>query len=337
MRLARGARALRRISRLLVDGMLASLRRHLSSNHKSPRVKQRLSELIPLQSMTPGVSTLDISNPKLCQLYEKYESSTPFLSITSPYWHDMPRHVALRNFRSHGGYLWTKESHFRYRMTVRYIAKSDSLGLLRLFGEDGAFGCETFSFDGVTVSRDKLDSILEIYYLRKVLGIGIFDRLNVLDIGAGYGRLAHRFASLFRNCRFYCTDAVPISTFLCDFYLRFRGVDNAYVVPLHELDSLRGYGFDVALSVHSFPEQTRASVEFWLTALDHLDVKRLVIVDHDGRWLSLEPPDNRKSSYFEILHAHGWSLLDARPKYETFVGNLFCIFPEAVYSLFVRN
>ena len=46
----------------------------------------------------------------------------------------------------------------------------------------------------------------------------------MLDIGAGYGRLAHRMSAAFPQLEDYCcVDAVPESTFLSEYYLRHRG------------------------------------------------------------------------------------------------------------------
>lgn len=189
----------------------------------------------------------------------------------------------------------------------------------------------------MTVSRDKLDSILEIYYLMDVLGVRPYDPLTVLDIGAGYGRLAHRFTTVFARAHYYCADAVPLSTFLCEFYLRYRRADRTYVVPLHELHVLEGRQFDFAITVHSFREQTQPSISFWMDRLDRLEVTRLVVVDHDGRWATMPPHSGFPNSYFPILQAHGWRMVDARPKFRTLVGHLCGLFPETVYSLFAKT
>lgn len=328
---------LRRFGRLSVDGFLASVRRSVLHNPKSPKVREDLSELPPFKSDTRTLNYLDVSNERLTLLYERYKSNTPFLEIVSPLWHDMPEGLNLQRFRSHSGYLWTRESSFRYRSTAHYIRQFDTLGLLRLFGEDEAFGCEVVRLsDGVVLSRDKLDSIMESYYFIGRLGLGTFDRFRVLDIGAGYGRLAHRFTTLFKNAEYYCTDAMPVSTFLCEFYLQYRGVKDAYVIPFDDLNALKELKFDVAVCVHSFAEQTMQSVSYWMQLLDRLKIDRLMVIDNDGRWTTFEPPDNRKSYYFPIVRRHGWALLDARPKYSTFFGNLFGIYPESVYAFFVR-
>lgn len=330
------ARAVKRTLLLSVDGVRAMVRRQLLGDVKSPKVTQELSEL-SLPAIAGDHDTyLRSDNPKLLELYQRYGANTPFEEIVSPRWHDVGTHADLRNFRSHGDFLWTRELQLRYRMTARYVRRMDRLNLLRLLGEDEAFGEPAIQVGGIRLSRDKLDSVLEIYYLIDRLGLSVHDRFSVLDIGAGYGRLAHRLTSVFKRCQVYCVDAIPLSTFLSEFYLRYRKAENAHVVAFDELDSLPRGQIDFAVSVHSFPEQTRRSVEFWLDFLDRLDVKRLAIVDHNGQWLTMEPPDNRRSRYFPVLGERGWVMVDCRPKYTTFMGNLFGIYPEAVYALFAR-
>ena len=54
---------------------------------------------------------------------------------------------------------------------------------------------------------------------------------------------------------------MPVSTFLCEYYLGYRGCTRARVVPLHEAQAeLVSGGFDVAVNVHSFGEAPRAAV-----------------------------------------------------------------------------
>lgn len=323
--------------RHLADGLWAGIRRILFRNCKAPKVKEELSELPPIKSTDYDTEDLNVNNPKLILLYERYRSKTPFIEIVSPLWHDPPKDLNLREFRSHSRYVWTKESSLRYNFTTYHISKFDRYDLLRLFGEDGAFGCNVVKLpNGTLVSRDKLDSIMEIYYLIKNFGIGPFDKFRVLDIGAGYGRLAHRFTTLFKNVEYYCVDAIPVSTFLCEFYLGFREAKNAYVVPFDNLDVLQKDKFDFAVCVHSFGEQTIKSIEYWMEILDRLDLRKLVVIDNDGKWTTMEPPDNRKSYYLPILEKHDWVLIDARPKYTTLSAHILGIYAKSVFAVFVR-
>ena len=105
-------------------------------------------------------------------------------------------------------------------MQRQHMSKSiDHLNLLDVLHEDDRFGVEIFNFHGQTVSRDLLDSIIEITFLEKHFGFLNRRDFNVLDIGAGYGRLAHRMATAAPNLgRYFCVDAVPESTFISDYY-----------------------------------------------------------------------------------------------------------------------
>ncbi len=66
----------------------------------------------------------------------------------------------------------------------------------------------------------------ELCFLERELGLRERERFSVLDIGAGYGRLAHRMAAAHaeRLADYCCVDAVPESTFVSEYYLRHRGV-----------------------------------------------------------------------------------------------------------------
>src|SRR3546814_16107320 len=71
--------------------------------------------------------------------------------------------------------------------------------------EDGLFGCWTQRFPGhPRCSRDLLDSVNELSFLDRHLSIRGRDGLRILDLGAGYGRLAHRapaaFPGIADNC-----------------------------------------------------------------------------------------------------------------------------------------
>ncbi len=121
---------------------------------------------------------------------------------------------------------------------IRRSAQIERLGLLERLDEDGLFGVHTFIVDGRRVSRDLLDSALELAFLDRHLGISRPPVQTILDIGAGYGRLAHRAVTAFpETVRYLCTDAIATSTFLCESYLGFRGVAGhesspARVLPL---------------------------------------------------------------------------------------------------------
>ncbi len=105
--------------------------------------------------------------------------------------------VDLCYFRGDSQYLHQRRGtpEAAYALSADYVARHGVLGLLDALSEDGAFGALTFELDGRCVSRDLLDSALEIEALAGWLGADRLAAARVLDVGAGYGRLAHRLCT----------------------------------------------------------------------------------------------------------------------------------------------
>jgi hypothetical protein len=129
-----------------------------------------------------------------------------------------------------------------------------------------------------------LDSVNELYFVQRHLGFLERAGWRVLDVGAGYGRLAHRaLCAVPALGQYVCTDAVPESTFLCDYYLQFRGVrERADVVPLHQLERLAGRRYDLAVNIHTFSEMSHAAIDGWLARIAALGVPWLLVIPNDG-------------------------------------------------------
>jgi putative sugar O-methyltransferase len=191
-----------------------------------------------------------------------------------------------------------RATRLKYFLYAQYVRERDHLGLLDRLTEDGAFGCWTFDYPGhPRYSRDLIESVNELLFLERAVGIAQRERFSVLDIGAGYGRLAHRMTSAFGNVSDYCcVDAVPESTVLCEYYLAHRGcAPPARVLALDELEgNLAPGAFDLAVNVHSFSECTHAAVSWWLELIATLHIPHLLIVPNEpGRLLTLEADGSR--------------------------------------------
>lgn len=232
--------------------------------------------------------------------------------------------VDLRRFRGELAYVWQRragDDDTSFSLTNGYVRSFDRLGLLERFTEDSAFGAATWTIDGRTLTRDLLDSIVEIGFLNRHLGISK-RRLRVLDIGAGYGRLAHRLVQAFPGkVDVLCTDSVAVSTFLSEFYLRYRGVSpQAAVVPLDEIEEVLSRNpVDVAVNIHSFSECPMSAIEGWLDLLVRHRIPRLMVVPNamdnggtrplsreaNGAWLDLTP----------LFRAKGFKLVTSESKY----------------------
>jgi hypothetical protein len=152
--------------------------------------------------------------------------------------------------------------------------------------EDGSFGCVTVQYGVMMLSRDLLDSMAEIHFLQKC-GIDL-ETSRILDIGAGYGRLAHRIISAFPGAQVVCTDAIGISREICSKYLCSRAIPLSQWSVMHP-DRIQGLrGVDLAMNVHSWSECTINEIQWWLAQLRELRVPRLFVLPHDPSFASYE-------------------------------------------------
>jgi len=266
------------------------------------------------------------TNPRLVELRSAY-AGLNLPVTTASRWNEsaVESFLDLRWFRGETLITWHRRelprlTALKYFVLLRYVQSRDTLGLLERLDEDGAFGCWTFEYPGHgRVSRDLIESVNELLFLERTLGLSSRERFSVLDIGAGYGRLAHRAVSAFPQLDDYCcVDAVPESTFLCEYYLRRRGLSpRARVVSLDRVAAeLRPRSFDLAVNIHSFPECTYAAVEWWLELLRRLEVPHLFIVPNEpDELLTLEPGGERRD-FRPLIEEAGYTLRVSEPVVE---------------------
>jgi glycosyltransferase involved in cell wall biosynthesis len=268
-----------------------------------------------------SVDRLRRDHPRLRELQQRYRD--PRFAEPGPAGRWAPAAVgaelALPWFRGERGYLpqyrlLGPDAHRQMLAFADHVASRDGLGLLRRLGEDGQFGCCTFVHPRWgRVSRDLLESVSEISFLERHLALSGRRNLRIADIGAGYGRLAHRLcAALDSVARHDCFDAVPESTFLADYYLGFRQVTRARSVPLFEAEqALRG-GHDLAVSAHTFDECTPAAIRWWLERLAAAAIPWLLIVSNEGDELQCQAPSGSRD-FTPLLAAAGYRLERREP------------------------
>jgi hypothetical protein len=266
-------------------------------------------------------------NPRLQSLQERYgRMELPMADHSKWTPAFVARDIDLRRFRADNAYVAQyrdRNSDSDYLLTTYYLKSIDRLGLLDRLEEDELFGVCAVSFNGERlVSRDLLDSIAEMYFIEDTIGLSERQSLTVLDIGAGYGRFAHRLTTAFpAQARAICVDGVPESTFLSEFYLRFRGVaDRARTVPCDEIeDALSSERIDLATNIHAFSTCTSTSVCGWLDLIRKHEVPYLMIVPnaagHGGTRLITREKDQRTIDYAPELRARGYTLVHRRPKF----------------------
>lgn len=276
--------------------------------------EQGVVERAPLPA--GAAELLHAANPRLAELARRYRGHP---AAARSGWSDLrlAGQVDLCYFRGDSQYLYQRRGtpEAAYALAADYLARHGVLGLLDRLEEDGAFGAVTFEIDGRRVSRDLLDSALEIEALASWLGADRLAGARVVDIGAGYGRFAHRLCRWSPAARVVATDAVPLSTFLCEYYLGYRDCANTEVLPLDEAEAALARGaIDLAINVHSFGEAPRAAVAWWLERIAAAGVPRLWIV-HDGRELFALEADLSISRYDDVLARLGYRRIDLRAKY----------------------
>jgi len=193
---------------------------------------------------------------------------------------DVHKHkVSTEHFRADTQFLGIQNI-FPYEEITNYI-KTLNKPWLDILKEDDSFSIVTRNVNGIIVSRDLLDSIMELEFLETQCGFDL-NNMKILDIGAGYGRMAHRITAAYPNSFVYCTDAIPVSQDVCRKYLEFRSVKNAKVVAPDELDKIDKP--DMALNIHSFPECTREEINGWLDWLVEHEVENFMVIPH--QWAS---------------------------------------------------
>ncbi len=257
-------------------------------------------------------------HPVLLDLHRRYQA-LDLPECEDPVWKEgIIRAEDILYFRGHNAYLYQEGSCNRnligYLLAYYYIKSIDSYKLLDTLVEDTAFGVVTYQVDGKLISRDLLDSILEIYFLEDMIGFMSRENLSIIDIGAGYGRLAYRMLTANPTIQSYiCTDGIAESSFISDYYLGYRGIkDRASMIPLDRIrDELLPGSIDLALNIHSFSECALPMIDWWISLLAEKEVPYLMIVPNSIRQLNT----NQKEDFQPLVESYGYRYITHQPKY----------------------
>jgi SAM-dependent methyltransferase len=312
---------------------LRALGGELVSNFEIARLRDAWSrrgrgtdDPLPVPSLPDGaLDYLREDNPRLLELRRRYAEMKHDATARSLWSAQHVTGIDLQRFRADSAFVWQARTddlrEVNYALTFSHLRNTDRLGLLDRLDEDGLFGAVTFDIDGKRMSRDLLDVVAELSFLEETLEIS--ERHGtVLDIGAGYGRLAYGLARAFpERLRVLCTDAVPEATFLSEYYLRFRGADGvARAVALDELEAaLEKTPVFLASNVHSFSEIPLRAIRWWVALLSRHRVRYVMVVPNadaaGGIRLQSTEPDGEALDWGNVLDEHGYRLLMLRPKY----------------------
>ena len=237
----------------------------------------------------------------------------------------------VMKFRGDNVYVWQTRVFQEIHFFVSYLfaLKVDKLGLHSKLTETGSYGVETFNFDGKLVSRDLIDSIIEINYLDEKLQFSNSSNFHILDIGAGYGRFAKRILEGFNNIKVSCIDAIPLSTCLSRVYL----VDEieAGKVTVHQLNTLHAVQageINLAINIHSFSEMSLPSIVSWVNFLLEKQIENIFIVPN-GSGLAL----NDGTDFGRIFEDAGYHIASVDNKFGDPDFSRFGIYPSKYFLL----
>ena len=214
----------------------------------------------------------------------------------------------LQTCRACSAFVWQSRGCEKFtdklRRAYSLLTANDEDQFLATLSEDGAFGVEAVSIDNRLISRDLLDSANEFSFLQESLGIAHWPPGTIVcDIGAGYGRWAHRASQCLPNLRIYSCDAIESSRQTCAAHLRLRGLHAAAADVMGASELARALASNIAAAaaapsdgspiarlaifVHSLPEMASAPARReWLELLH--DVPHLFVVSNHS---ALQPPD----------------------------------------------
>lgn len=237
----------------------------------------------------------------------------------------------VMKFRGDNVYVWQTRVFQEIHFFVSYLfaLKVDKLGLHNKLTETGSYGVETFNFDGKLVSRDLIDSIIEINYLEEKLQFSKSSNFHILDIGAGYGRFAKRIQEGFSNIEVSCIDAIPLSTCLSRVYLESEIITGKVTVhQLNTINVIQEGAINLAINIHSFSEMSLSSVVSWVNFLLEKKVENIFIVPN-GSGLAL----NDGTDFGGIFEEAGYQIASVDDKFGDPDFTRFGIYPSKYFLL----
>ena len=277
-------------------------------------------------------------NPQLIDLVERYRRADSRVTSSSFWTPETLSETDLAYFRGHNSYTdqlsGLHANELTYALTYYALKSSSASDLLASFEEDGAFGVNTFVIDERTVSRDILDSAREVDFIRRHVGWDT-QPLKMIDIGAGYGRLVHRLAQAGgARVTAAATDGYAPSTFIADYYLRFRGLPNTSAVALDKVEPwLAEHRPRLATNIHSFSEIAPAAIDWWVERLERQRVEFLMIVPNLSDPANGAALTNGRDNIDEIIGRRGYRLIVREPHHADPAVQKYAIDPSMI-SLF---
>lgn len=190
-------------------------------------------------------------------------------------------------------YNFNPISAFVYKIFVAsymdYLLEMDKQGILKKIDEPKIGNPFLISYKNKKISQDLCNSIHEFYSITEFLGKT--NNLQILEIGAGYGRLAYIFLNQLRNCSYSIID-VPPALFVAQKYLSsvfpkekifrfrtfksFKQVKNEFesarirFLNADQIELLPDNYFNLVINISSLHEMTREQIKHYIRQINRL-------------------------------------------------------------------
>ena len=211
----------------------------------------------------------------------------------------------------------------------RYTRKHDHLGLTAKLREPSIGEPLTMEIDGISVSQDLANSILEYYSMAEHVKFGNCKR--ILEVGAGYGRDAYVILSENPQVCYIIVD-IPPALFIAQRYLShtfrdrkifdFRDFEEfddirdefeqssiAFLLP-HQFQKLPSNYVDHCFSISSFGEMTQSQIARYFDEIDRVTHGTFFT----KQWqVSLNPFDKLELEKSDYPIKSGWREVYQRP------------------------
>ncbi|HXY43377.1 MAG TPA: putative sugar O-methyltransferase [Acidimicrobiales bacterium] len=160
------------------------------------------------------------------------------------------------------------------------------------------------SFDSRLISQDLANTALELSAMERG---GADKPHHVLEIGAGYGRTAYVFLSLYDDCRYTIVDIEPALT-LSRWYLSqlFEPERLTFLTP-EQIQSVSAKSVDLGVSISTLSEMTPRTRDSYLDFLDEVTAGGRIYLKQWMNWHN--PVDNLDVRFDDFAIPERWVLV----------------------------
>jgi len=204
---------------------------------------------------------------------------------------------------------------------MEYVSKIDKLNILKKLEEPLIGNPFIVYYKNKPISQDICNSIHEFYSITQKISLP--KNARIVDLGAGYGRLAYIFLNIIPDSS-YCIVDIPPALFVSQNYLKmifpkekiflfrsftsfkeikseFESCRIKFLLP-HQLELLPKKYFDLFINVSSFHEMTRPQINKYIQIID----RSCRGYFYTKQWLKSETKDNSNIKEDEYPIPENW-------------------------------